>query len=257
MRAGLIAVSAVLGLLSSAAMAADLPNTKGAPAFVAPTPAPAFSWSGCYVGANVGGAWAHQSANTLNPTINAAEFQAPDFVTLNGAHVIGGGQIGCNYEFNSVVAGFEGDFSGTHLSSTAIGPNNFPGGAPVGTGSITFSRTVDWLASIRGRLGYAVVPNVLLYATGGGAWARASYFGFDVFSTCPNCGTASFGATRFGWVAGGGVEWEVWNNVILRAEYLHYSFAGASSIAPIDAPFVGSAAQFNFGRLNVDEARVA
>jgi hypothetical protein len=44
--------------------------------------------------------------------------------------------------------------------------------------------------------------------------------------------------------------------VILRAEYLHYSFAGASSIAPIDAPFVGSAAQFNFGRLNVDEARV-
>jgi outer membrane immunogenic protein len=249
----LAAVSTVV--LGSVAMAADLPSTKEpAPPYVAPIPT--FSWSGCYAGVNVGGAWANQGANTYDPTLNASTAQAPDYVNLHGGNVIGGGQVGCNMQFNAFVAGIEGDFSGTHLFGSAIGPNNFPDGTPAGGGSIAFSRTLDWVSSIRGRLGYVVAPTVLIYATGGGAFGRASYFGMDTFnSPCPNCGTTSFGATRAGWVAGGGVEWAVWGNWILRAEYLHYSLDGPSSVANFQGT-TNPAARFNFDRLNVNEGRV-
>jgi len=64
------------------------------------------------------------------------------------------------------VFDIEGDWSATKLSATQTAPNLFPNGTPIGFGSITFMENTKSLASILGRAGVAVVPNVLLYATG-------------------------------------------------------------------------------------------
>jgi outer membrane immunogenic protein len=256
MKKSLIGLATLGVLIGGPAMAADLRMPVKAPP--AP-PAPAFSWSGCYVGADVGGAWARETANNNNPTILTGVDQAADFVTLNGSSVIGGGLLGCNVQFNSVVVGIEGDWSGTHLADTQVGPNLFANGLPTGSGAVTFSRTVDWLASIRGRLGYTVTPNTLLYVTGGGAWAKTDFFGQDVFTGgCPNCVSTAFSSTATGWVIGGGVEWAPWsNNWLVRAEYLHYELQGATSpVASFSPTFTFPGAQFFYNRDRIDEARV-
>jgi len=103
-------------------------------------------------------------------------------------------------------------------------------------------RNIDWMASIRGRLGYAA-DRWLIYFTGGGAWADVNYrtdftgFGFNPLSA---------NKTLSGWVVGGGVEYAVTNNWTVRAEYLYYDFGderlvnlspviiGASSITTFD-----------------------
>lgn len=253
MRKLLIASAAAAALLGTPALAADM-------ALKAPPPLPpVFSWTGCYVGADFGGAWGHEPANNDNPAILAGVAQAPDFVTLTGSNVIGGGLAGCNMQFNSVVAGIEGDWSGTHLSDTEVGPNLFPSGAPVGSGAVSFSRTVDWLASIRGRLGYTVMPNALLYITGGGAWAKTAYSGLDAFiGGCPNCVSLNYSSTPTGWVLGGGVEWAPWsNNWLVRAEYLHYDMQGSTSPVAFFAPaFTFPGAQYFYQRDQIDEFRV-
>jgi outer membrane immunogenic protein len=129
---------------------------------------------------------------------------------------------------------------------------------PVGSGSVAFSRDVTSIASIRGRLGFTVTPNVLLYATGGGAWARTSYSGLNQFAAgCPNCVSFAYSNTAGGWVAGAGVEWAATNNWLLRIEYLHYGFQGSTSPVAFFAPaFTFPGAQYTFDRFQVDELRV-
>jgi outer membrane immunogenic protein len=249
-------VVATGALIAAPAMAADLRMPVKAP--LAPI-APVFSWSGCYIGADVGGAWGHENANNNNPTILTGVNQAADFVTLNGSSVIGGGFVGCNMQFNSIVVGIEGDWSGTHIADTEVGPNLFANGLPTGSGSVSFSRTVDWLASIRGRIGYTFTPNTLVYFTGGGAWAKTDFSGLDAFiGGCPNCVSTAFSSTVTGWVIGGGLEWAWSSNWLVRAEYLHYDMQGATSaVALFGPPFPPTpGAQFFFGRDQIDEFRV-
>jgi outer membrane immunogenic protein len=250
---------ALVALIAGPAMAADL--ARPAPVYKAlPPPVPVFSWTGCYIGANVGGAWASQDADTVGPANAPANTnQAPDFVSLKGSSVIGGVHGGCNIQFASVwVAGIEGDWSGTKIDNTQSGPNLFFSGTPAGSGGVSFNRDTKWLASVRGRLGVAVVPNVLLYATGGGAWTRTDYSGLDVFTGgCPNCGATSFSSTKSGWVVGGGGEWAPWsNNWLFRVEYLYYRFKGDSGNAFFQSVPSVLAATFNFHDLSINELRV-
>ena len=184
-----------------------------------------FSWSGCYVGGDVGGAWGSQGV--LNTSPLAVAFppvvlsQAPANTTATGGSVIGGGHIGCNYQWTPfLVIGVEGDFSGASLNATGHAQSLFGGAAAPG-GSITWSSRLDSIATVRGRVGFAWTPNTLVYLTGGGAWGRTSYSSTDVFFFgCPACATTSFSNTSSGYVLGGGLEWAPWsNNWIVRAEY--------------------------------------
>jgi opacity protein-like surface antigen len=118
-----------------------------------------------------------------------------------------------------------------------------------------------WAASLRARLGYAVLPNVLVYGTGGVAWAATDYTEGDTFNTTGSGPvTTAFSSSGTGWVAGGGVEWAPWsNNWILRLEYLHYTIGGASATVAgvntaVDSP-VGFNTTFNFGELKIDTVR--
>jgi outer membrane immunogenic protein len=234
-------------LFAAPALAADL----GKPVLKAPALMPVFSWTGCYIGADIGGAWDRQHASVTSVNVN----QAPVSGDLTGNSAIGGPYAGCNFQFAPQwVLGVEGDFSWTKLSSSTTAPNLFADGTPVGSGGVAWANKTDWLASLRGRLGFAVVPNVLVYGTGGVAWTRTSYAALDAFSGgCPNCLATAFDETHTGWVAGAGIDWAPWNNNwILRLEYLHYQFSGASSTAAFNP---AQSATFTWGDLKIDTVR--
>src|SRR5450631_905943 len=249
MRKAIVAGLAFGALLGPAA-AADM-YVKAAP------PAPVyFSWTGCYIGGDVGGAWSSQNVSNTSP---ANLFQAPVVGSVSESGIIGGGYAGCNYQFSPAwVVGIEGDYSGTHLGGTAVAPNLFPNGVPVGSGGLAWTSNLESIATLRGRLGFVWASNVLLYATGGGAWGRTSYTSIDAFAGgCPNCGGTSFSNTSSGYVVGAGVDWAPWsNNWIVRLEYLHYGLDGATRTANFQAPFVGVAANPVWGNVKVDSVRV-
>jgi outer membrane immunogenic protein len=231
----------IAGPAVAADFAAKAPTYKG--------PAPYFTWTGCYVGADAGGGWSSQSTSTTPVGVNQAAVSG----TISSSSFVGGGYAGCNYQFIPAwVAGFEGDFSSAHLGGTANGPNLLADGTPTSPGGISWSSKTDWLASARARLGWVVVPNALIYGTGGAAWTRTSYAGLDVFNQGPSLAT-SFDDTRTGWVAGAGVDWAPWSNGwILRMEYLHYQFGSVSSTAAFSPTRFTT---FSFGDLKIDTVR--
>jgi len=203
-------------------LAADMP--RKAPMMA---PAPVFSWTGCYIGGHGGGAWSRQDVN-VNPT--GVGNQAPSPLTLTASGGVVGGQVGCNVQLGRVVIGGEGDWSSTHLNSSATAPNLFFNGLPVGSGGISVTSNTEWLASVRIRMGFAVVPTVLAYVTAGPAWQHTNYTALDAFQGgCPNCATASFSSNNPGLAVGGGVEWAPMSNgILLRAEYLFYDLPGGT-----------------------------
>ena len=236
------------------AVAADM-AVKARPLIAPP---PIYTWTGCYLGADVGGGSQRQSASEF--TIPTGFDAGPTAVNLNTTSVMGGPYAGCNYQFGSNwVIGVEGDWSAAALSSTANAPNNFLNGLPVGSGGVVYTQRLNWLASIRGRVGYAVVPNVLLYVTGGAAWGNSGYSGVDAYrGGCPNCSvTGSFNNTSNGWVAGGGVEWAPWNtNWIVRAEGLYYSLSGASAFGFQQGTTTPATTSWTWNRSEIIEGRV-
>lgn len=239
--------------LSHVATAADLP--RKAP--IAPPPAPAYTWTGCYIGANVGGAWSRQNGDFAAVP---AVLQSPGTINLDDSSVIGGVHLGCNYQFDpKFVIGVEGDWSWTDLKASGSAPNIFSlNGLPEPTGGITMSSNTKWIASLRGRLGWVVVPQVMIYGTGGVAWAKTDYAGFDAATVGNGFTTVALNDTKAGWVVGGGAEYMLTPNWLVRAEYLYYQFDGANVVgnAVPGSGAVGPFAAFNWSDLKVNEVRV-
>jgi outer membrane immunogenic protein len=235
-------IGVALALSAGSALAADLPSRKGPPpAFLPPPPPP--MWTGFYVGLNAGGTWS--SNNSLytqgwdvfdSPrTLVGAAFanSATTWVhSGNNGGFIGGGQIGYNWQFNNVfVAGVEADIQGVTSHSGGGGAGFGVGFDPVsGASPATFTRVnrgIDYLGTVRGRLGYLVTPTLLAYGTGGLAYGgvnlNASYLSFDTAAVFgPGAGATSFSDTRVGWTAGGGLEWMFMPNWSTKVEYLYY-----------------------------------
>jgi outer membrane immunogenic protein len=117
---------------------------------------------------------------------------------------------------------------------------------------MTMSRDVEWLGSVRGRLGYTW-NRALLYFTGGAAWSRTDFTGIESRAGGAAGETASFSSTKAGWVAGGGLEYMLSNNWSGRVQYLYYSFAGASTVVP---GILTSFDTFAWGRTQVSSLTV-
>jgi outer membrane immunogenic protein len=187
----------------------------------APPAAAVFNWSGFYVGLNAGYGWGRDPFTTL---VTVTPSGAP--VNLSGVNsngFIGGFQAGANLQAGSVVGGLEIDLSGSDIKGTSSITAFDNRGLP-----ITQMQTdkFDLLSSGRGRLGYLVWPNTLLYGTGGLAWTRLT----QTTTTLNSDGTLieSTPNWRFGWVAGAGGEMRLWNtNWLARVEYLHYDFGNS------------------------------
>jgi outer membrane immunogenic protein len=220
--------------LSVSAMAADV----AAPVYKARPAVPDTTWSGLYVGAHVGAAWAANagaSAVTLTtaPTITDPVYfgRKSDFTGTGGFHA------GYNWQFASRwVAGAEVDLSRASARNQFDSGRLTSLGAPLAvTNFATLSTKLNWLASARARWGYAW-DNMMLYATGGVAWAKIDYDAVRNYAAIPPNNFASFNDTVSGWVIGGGAEYRVSTNFTLRAEYLYYSFDSSQSVTTTCGP---------------------
>ena len=265
----LLASVATLATVSAfSAFAADLPSRKAAPVYAPPPP----MWTGFYAGLNAGynfgtnrngysqnwgGNWVTPAGVALVP--GTAPISMDAFASNTQSGFIGGGQIGYNYQYGSnVVLGIEADIQGSGIRGSSYG-----GGAAAGTGASivgggefppTNTRSsnavgqtavqggVDWLGTVRGRIGYLWTPTLLVYGTGGFAYGNA--YANVVQSAVENVSTTTAipGATTTtsytqtntwlgggrqnqlltGWTAGGGAEWLFMPNWSVKAEALYW-----------------------------------
>jgi outer membrane immunogenic protein len=228
------------------ASAADL-GTRAAPVYKAPPPVAApYSWTGFYVGANVGGGWSSGWSSTADPLPDAT-FMAINGLTFpsnNASGVIGGGQIGYNWQLNSNwLLGLETDFQGASLRgrqtiTPLLRPNGAPLEPPFGPGSAFMNRELDWFGTVRARLGLTF-DRWLVYGTGGFAYgevkdtADINFNAAPVLAIFPASFPASISNTKTGWTAGAGVEyalpWNNWGNWTIRAEYLFVRLTGGET----------------------------
>jgi outer membrane immunogenic protein len=245
-------IAAVLVAFSAGtAHAADLPSTKGPPVF-APPPAP--TWTGFYVGVNAGGAWDADPvsvsgsplfANPLAPAGTTAGLAASiagvtRSLPVNSRGFIGGGQIGYNHQFDKFVLGIEADIQGTSVSGSGYGTTaepivGFPGNTAQTTLSV--SNRLDYLGTLRGRIGFTITPTLLLYGTGGLAYGgvdsktdinQALAGPATLTVNVPYSSDSNFSGVRFGWTAGAGLAWMLSPQWSVKLEYLYYDLGSAN-----------------------------
>ena len=141
----------------------------------------------------------------------------------------GGFTAGYNWQVNQAVLGLEGDINYFGFKGIARGTALYPCCAP-DSFTVNSSVSADWLATIRGRIGFLATPTWLVYATGGAAIAEVkANFNF----TDPFVGGASESGTvrdtRLGWTAGAGTEYAFGGGWSLKAEYLYVDLGRASA----------------------------
>lgn len=226
-----IALATVLVSLSVAsAFAADLPARS--PYTKAPMLSPASNWSGFYTGVNIGYGWGNDNTDFVAvPNEVALGFQNS---TLNSdpKGVLGGAQIGYNWQAGSLVTGLEADIQGSAIHGSATGPLTFSDDGTLSPfGSRASDEKLSWFGTVRGRLGITVTPELMLYGTGGLAYGRIQT------SATTNVG---FGAEfisnvsqlKAGWTAGGGAEWAFARNWSAKVEYLFVDLGTVSASGP-------------------------
>lgn len=248
------AAVAVLGATS--AQAADIAARPFTKALV--NPASAYSWSGFYVGGNLGVSFSNANpsssiacgaagvadyiCSTIDPPSQA---NAPAVVnslvgSSSNSSVIGGAHAGYNQQAGLIVYGGEIDVGYFNFGTSQLGRGVYPatggGGAALGGDSFVAATSVssDLLVTLRGRLGYLVSPNLLGYATGGLAIGRvktANSFvdSHDDGNPFSGNGFGERSETKVGWTVGAGLEYAFARNWSVRAEYMYLDL-GSSSV---------------------------
>jgi len=198
----ILSIAAALALLSGTQVsAADLPP----PPLYAPPPV--FSWTGFYLGIN-GGYGFGQSSWTDPFNGSTGNFNTSGFLI--------GGTVGANYQIGSFVIGLEGDADWNDANGTTFSVVGGCAPAPGFVGGCTTQS--DWLATIRGRAGFAW-DRILFYGTGGVAFGdvQAAAGGFPFAS-----------GTQTGWTVGAGIEWAFAPNWTGKVEYLYVDLGNFS-----------------------------
>jgi outer membrane immunogenic protein len=210
------------------ALAADLP-VKALP------PAQVYSWTGFYVGANVGYGFGndHVLQTETAPGLTVVSDPAGTSVTPKGA--IGGAQLGYNWQATPhVLAGFEADLQGTAQTDTSCAPvfcfNQTAVTQTGGTSFITVQHQLDYFGTLRGRLGF-INDNVVYYATGGAAFGHVSQNVSEnqTLSVPAVFASGSTSADMIGWTVGGGIEAALWGGWTAKAEYLYIDLGSLST----------------------------
>jgi outer membrane immunogenic protein len=223
----------LLALMGGIARAADLPPP--APVYrPAPVVIPSFTWTGCYVGGNVGGVWASRD---WNDQIAGDPLFGTDLGSYNTSGVLGGAQVGCNYQVGHWVFGLQGDYAWSNASgSNSSGA--FATLAPLVTP--TDQSQLKSLASVTGRVGYAA-DRLLGYVKAGGAWQQSSY---SLSVAGVTAATAS--ETLGGWTVGVGGEYAFLDWLTGFVEYDYYKFStSTNTFACTTCGLFASSAPFN------------
>jgi len=220
-------LSALLAL-PMAATAADLPAAVPPPAAPVYVPPPMFTWTGFYLGGNLGGAWANNNWTLTDPFPFTLAFSG-----TNNARFIGGGQVGFNYQMGGFVWGVEADFDWGGNNSgngvTAI----VPAGPLAGTSLQVISNNT-WITTVAARFGFAA-DRVLFYGKAGGGWVGNNGFtvntpGFSI--------TGSNNNSQGGWLVGAGIEWAFAYNWTLKFEYDYLGLSSQTITVPVGSPIL-------------------
>ena len=232
---------AAIAMMTTSATAADLVRAnRFSPATTA------YNWTGFYLGANAGYLDARGGDAVATPAsanlglVGAAGYLAAQNTALNNRAIprdqafVGGLQAGYNVQFGAIVVGLETDIQWAGGESRSVGvAQPVPGGTI--TGSVVTSQRYDYFGTVRGRLGYAVLDNLLVYGTGGLAYGRhitSAAYAFDRFNVFIPAARADFGtsSTRTGWALSAGFEYGFARDWAVKAEGLYFDM-GTSTAA--------------------------
>ncbi len=187
------AIASGLLALPAASFAADLPLKARAAKTV-------YDWTGFYVGGHFGYGDAGFGPGT-NPLPEQGVILPHSATGLSGGY-----QLGYNRQLaNRVVLGIEAD-------ATFTGPLDGPA---LGRSPVPFNTTIDYVGTVRGRIGYAF-DRFMPYVTGGVAWGHTHINVNDVDGVTP---LFPVGHYQTGWTAGLGLEYAVSGNWTAKAEY--------------------------------------
>jgi outer membrane immunogenic protein len=236
MKKSVLGLAALGALIAAPAMAADLSMPLKAPP--APLP-PVFSWTGFYIGGNLGGSWGDVPENFAIPIFGTAFTE-----TTHPDSVVGGGQIGYNYQVNQIVVGIEADIDDrqatSNFSCLVLSPT---GCVPASASQLTMTDQQNWFGTVRGRLGFAW-NRFLVYGTGGVAYGNVQHTLNETQLTGVG-GTplaaliVSDNTTRTGWAAGAGIEWAFNDHWSVGVEYLHVDLGSDTVNTPNPAVTIG------------------
>jgi outer membrane immunogenic protein len=262
MSKSLIVATGILAASMTAAMAADMRMPVKAPPIVDPP----ISWSGFYLGGDLGGSWGRGRTDQTDTvttttttttvttlTINGTQFNGtspfasptgtfpqttgPTTTTAAAAAIgtsgkanvngfMGGGQIGYRQQYNTWVLGIEADIEGSSERGSFTVCS--VDGCPAGSAIGTSSFKLRWLSTLRGTAGFLVHPKVLIYATGGLAVGDVKV---DYLSGINggSFATGSVDTTRAGYAVGGGVEGKIDQHWSVRGQYLFVDLGSIST----------------------------
>jgi outer membrane immunogenic protein len=257
-----------VGLLTGPAIAADLPAQ--APIYKAPVVAPAYNWTGFYVGVNAGGSWGRSSTDVVldQPSHSGVRETAIGSASqgINGA--LGGFQAGYNWQSSAFVFGVEADIQVTsqkgdgRLADTIAVQHDClapctPPPPTLTTGTLDYTQKLPWFGTFRGRIGVTPADRWLVYVTGGLAYGEIrtdasidvpSAAAVDCLAPCTpalptpaGSAAGSFRQTKTGWVIGGGLEAALGGGWTGKLEYLYVDLGSVSNSFESTAfPFNGT-----------------
>ena len=209
--------AACFGASALSAQAADMPRANPVPYYKA-SEAP-FAWTGFYFGVNGGYGWGR--SNWSDPAFSLGSG------TFNTTGALFGGQLGYTWQTGPIVLGIETDADWTNIKGSTSGL----GSVCVADGGGLCQTKQEWFGTTRGRIGYAF-GRFMPYVTGGVAYG-------DIIAP-QTTGDAT--QTKFGWSAGGGLEYALTRNWSAKAEYLHLDlgtatlFSAASGASTLSVP---------------------
>jgi len=205
------------GLLSAAncVYAADMAMKAPPP----PPVVPLFTWTGFYLGGNLGAAWAQR---------NVTDMFGNSFTRTTDGRFIGGGQLGYNWQTGSFVLGVEGDIDGIANNNNRSVAVAIGGLGPF----VVTSNSTNWVATVAARFGWAV-DHWLFYGKAGGGWVGNNN-GFTVTNVTTGAAVSSGnGSTAGGWLLGAGVEYAINNNWSLKGEYNYIGLGNRTVVLPV------------------------
>ncbi len=206
-----VSIALAMLVLGSTGLAADASGRR--PVKAADQPA-SYDWTGMYVGGHVG-------YSRGNAQVTLADPASTDFASSFGS-LTGGVQLGYNYLLPSrILLGVEADMS--FLNSLAADDVAWSRLTPVAD----TAEKIDYMATLRGRLGYAF-PRWMMYVTGGWAWSLGRYL--------QNPGVTDdidkLLHLHTGWALGAGAEVAIARSWTARIEYLYHNFGHAEVLFP-------------------------